>query len=413
MSRLRSARSRITAASRGRRGAIVPIVAVSLLVIMLAIGLVLDRSFLDIAQIELQRAAEAGALGGAHALATDDLLRTDVDPKQLAGKVRNAVKQIVAENRVGGEPVKIVTKQDVDLGRMTVNDDDGMPVFLSTDKQPTTVRVTLNLTENRDNPVGMFMRELTSQPAADLAQQVAATADNRLQGLRPFAGANVPGIPLAILADDPTQKRADTWYHQIVRRMGTDKFGYDEKLHRITEKPDGIPEIILTGEDPQDKNVLPNVAMIDLGTGFRATGLVGQIQHGFNEASLKGIGGELRLPSQPVTLSATFRLTLSPLRALNALQGECRICLLYQESTKEGYSTPGTVTCVGLVAGRVMQVIPSQNKASRIVFQPGVIVTRTAILPELQFSAHHRKPPRREWLNPFENKYVYKTSLTQ
>lgn len=413
MYRLRTARAEITTATRGRHGAIVPIVAVSLLVILLAIALVLDRSYLDIGQVELRRAAEAGALAGAHSLANDDLLRSNADPRQYAGKVRHAVKQIVAENFVAGEQVKVVPKQDIQLGKITVDGDGGPNTFLETDKNPTTVRVTLNLTDNRDNPVGLFMSQLTGQPSAELAQQVAASADNRCLGVRPYEGANVPGIPFAILADDPTQKRTDTWLQQIVRRLGADKFGYDEKLRRITNGPDGIPEIVLTGEDPQDKNSLPNVAMVDLGTGLRATGLVRQIRHGFTEANLKGIGGEIRLPEQPVTLSSTARLTIDPLRALAALQGECRICLLYQESTKEGYSTPGTVTCVGLVAGRVMQVIPSPNKASKIVFQPGVIVTRTAILPELQFSASHRKPPRKEWLNPYENKYIYKTSLTQ
>lgn len=405
-------RVRATLLPHGRRGAIVPIVAVSLLVILLAIGLVLDRSWLHLAQGELLRAAEAGALGGAQALVTDDTLRSNADPKQIASKVRNAVKDIVEENRVGGEEVKVIAKEDIDLGKLSVNYDSGETTFLQTDKQPNTVRVTLSLTENRENPVGLFMRDLTGQPYADLAQQASATADNRVQGLRPFDGGNIPGIPFAILADDPTGQRTDTWFQQIVRRQGADKFGYDPKQHKITNQPDGIPEIILTGEDPQDKNVLPNVAMLDLGTGLRATGLVRQIRRGFDEDDLKGIGGEFRLPEQAVKLSSTSRLTLNPLRALRALDGECRICLLYQQSTKEGNSTPGSVTCVGIVAGRVMQVIPSPNKASKIIFQPGVIVTRTAILPDVKFT-NQRRPNRREWLNPFENKYVYKTSLTQ
>ena len=195
--------------------------------------------------------------------------------------------------------------------------------------------------------------------------------------------------------------------------MGQDRFGYDENTHKITSGPDGIREIILTGEDPQDKSVKPNVSLVDLGTSLRASGLVSQIQDGWTEKQLRKFGGEIRLPSQPVTVPSTARLTIDPLRSLASLQGECRIALLYLGGTPEGYSTPGSVICVGLVAGRVMKVIPSQTKASQIVFQPAVIVTRTAVLPELHFPGGRGQKADREWLQPHQNKYLYKTCLTQ
>lgn len=396
-----------------RRGAIVPIVAVSLLVILLALALVLDRAWLDAAQVELLRTAEAGALGGAHALAHDDRLRLRPSPQAASARVQALTQQAAQGNRIAGEAPQIQPAQDIEIGKWAVDEETGAPLFMATDHSPNTVRVTFRLEERRDNPVALLLKELTHQPSANLVQQVSATADNRVLGVRATNTAAVPGIPLGILADDPTARRRDTWQYQIVQRHGSDRFSYDEHTHKIIAKPDGIPEIILTGRDPHDSQVQPNVALVDLDNGLKATDLVQQIHTGWNEKHLKRLGGEIRLPQKPLTLSATSRLTLDPLRALRALHGEAKICFLYAEGEGEGATAPGTVICVGLVAGRVMEVLPAQSKASQIVFQPAVVVTRTVILPEVRFTNKFRNPAPREWLNPFENRYLYKTCLTQ
>ena len=79
--------------------------------------------------------------------------------------------------------------------------------------------------------------------------------------------------------------------------------------------------------------------------------------------------------------------------------GSCRICFVYS-----GDASDGSVECVGLVAGRVLD-IQWQAGGIEVVFQPGVLTTRTALL--LDESAPDDGDPR------FGNPYIYKLRLSR
>lgn len=426
--------SYVTTGSHPRRGSIVPAIAISLLLIMGGIALVLDRIWIDAAQVELLAAAEAAALAGARQLADDDLLRTAPSTQRRLDAVRAVAANIAAQNLVAGQPLQLQAESDVKIGRIALSAATGQAMFLETSRHPNTVVVFARQLRSRGNPVALLMRQVTQQPAADLAVSAEAGLDDRIVGVRPAEGFAVPALPLAILATDPAGKRKDTWQEQIVKRSGRDEFGYDASRGQVTAGPDGIPEITLRSEDRSDRSSPPNLKLVDLGTDLRDAGLVEQILQGWSATDLERFGGEVLLaqqvpssesappttnagdgagaapPQQALSLGATSWLGQPTLGALRSIQGECRICLLYVDEPAAAGRPAGTrVQCVALVAGRIMDVVCESRAAPQLVFQPGIIVTRAAVVaagagpavgadPSNHLSAPH---------------YIYKLGLTQ
>ncbi len=398
----------VTRSSPSRAGSIVPLLAISLLVIMGGVALVVDRIWIDAARVELLAAAESAALAGARELAGDDLLRPGASVDQRIAAAESTASQIAALNRVAGQTVSLQTGEDGDVrvGQM-VAANNGQNQFLETKRNPTCVFVQARLTRDRGNPVALLFRELTGQPAAELAIVATAAVDNRVVGVQPREGFAVPAYPLGILALDPTGQRPDTWQVQVENRLGLDLFGYDISSHSVTPGPDGIPEILLTGLDPTGQKK-PNVCLIDVGNGLGSGNIARQIAGGLTVDDFQAVGGQLLLPGSPVTRPATTIIDGTAAKALANMAGECRICLLYRE-TAPGSGAVGVApaTCTGIVAGRVMQVTAAPGAPTLIVFQPGVAATRTALLD----SSTSGSPPGGP--GGQRNKYLYKISLAQ
>jgi hypothetical protein len=80
------------------------------------------------------------------------------------------------------------------------------------------------------------------------------------------------------------------------------------------------------------------------------------------------------------------------------------VCLLYESFSVSSSSGWGNLNCCGLVAGRILQISRGSGETREIVFQPGVLVTRTAVLAFAPGTA-----PAGSATNP----YIYKLALTQ
>jgi len=361
-------------------------VAVSILVIGAAMALALDRAWIDAAQVELTVATDAAALAAARDLATDDLLRIGADTSDgRIAAARLAATQVAEMNRVAGTPLAL-TDADITFGQWVYSQSSGTFVFLETELDPLAVMITGIRERSRSNPVGLLMRGVTGQPAADLARRAIATLDNQIVGVRAAANLVVPGLPLAILDQDPTGNRLDTWQAQITARKGGDQAGYDTTTNTVTAAADGIPEIVLSGSATDAATTTtkkPNFCFVDFSTSYDPQHVATMVTHGWTHGDLKPFNHELSLANMPVTLPATAAPGGSEWEALTPMAGECRVCLLYMPvaastSTATGSSTGLAVSITGLVAGRILSISRNAGQPPQIVFQPGVIITRAA-----------------------------------
>ena len=427
----------------GRGGFLAPAALIALVVVLGAAGLVIDRLWLDNAQVELTNAAEAAALAGARSLATDTLLQESVDAEQLANDARTAALQIARENRIAGEAVTLDPAEDGDvrIGRIVQNDA-GRTVFLETSHDATSVVVNAAHNRERNNPVARLFDGWSATRGADVAARAEATVDNRVVGFRPLDGQPVPALPLAILraCDD---ERTPTWQRDIEQRKGDDRFGIDPETGAVIEQPDGIPEIILcdagnpptgdtaesnrdstegesTADEPSGSEQpassdgksaddeaparrIRNAYAFVLNPQASTADIARQFRNGWIADDFPSGLDVLRIDRGPLTLTTLDSLGGSVADALLAVAGEQRIVFLF-DSVTTGRGAD-RVTCVATVAGRVMSCSPNSREGCEIIFQPTVLTTRTAVLAHETVT---QGPPDR-----FANRYTYKLQLTQ
>jgi hypothetical protein len=383
-----------------RRGVTTPLIAAALLLAALGLALVLDRLWLEAAQVELTTAGEAAALAAARALACDDRLKPDVEGSLLTNHALSAAVSIARRNTVASAPVNLdLAAEDVRCGRLTPNEETGEEQFVQTDSLPTHVRVTAHRSRSRGNPVALFLGTLSQQPQGDVVVDVEAGLDNRVAGVRPFPGGPVPALPLAIWQNDPSGRCVQTWRNAIEQRRGRDEYGYDPTTRQVTNGKDGIPEITLRSQPRSGTSDKVNLQLLDIGTGFDAELLATQFAHGWPAAALEAWGGELRLGSSGLEFASTPTLQSGERDALEALLGEPRICLLYSLCQADGRSAKFRTTCVEFVAVRVLAVRDLSDGSAEIVAQPSVITTRTALADASDAAA--------------ANPYIYRLTLTK
>jgi hypothetical protein len=244
------------------------------------------------------------------------------------------------------------------------------------------------------------LTELTQQPAGDVVARAGAGLNNHVVALRPFAGASVPAVPLAIWERDPAGRRFDTWEQCIEARRGRDDYAYDPRTHTVVRGADGLPELTLKigrqRNSPQDANAL----LIDVGSGFQSAKLRQQFERGWTVDDLELWQGELRLPT---TLLGLPQLEGSDRSDLESLIGVPRIALLYSTATPNGRGPTSELACERFVAIRVLAVADQSDGSCEVVVQPTVLTTRTAVVATSSGELKGMVP----------NPYIYRLQLTQ
>lgn len=365
--------------ARVRRGSLVVVVAMALVVVGCALALVLDQLWLDSAQVELQAAAEASALAGAGQLATDDRLNPQTG--DLATPAAEAARTVAAKNFAVGSSV-VLKDEDILIGTIQMDPENGHAEFVEDSEHPTTVVVKAARNQGRGNPVALFFRDLTGRSAGDAMAIAEASVDNRIIGVQPNEGSPVPALPMAILYTDRDPRRIDTWQKQIEMKMGLDRYGVDPATNEIIAGPDGIPEILLHTaalSDSEDDSAKANMLAIDVGNGLKESLVAEQIKAGWTVEDLKHFGEEFRTDQGPQTLDVDAAMLGVIQTELKSMIGQTRICGVYIDH-KTTSNTIGHASITNLVGIRILAVEDAGGQKLHITAQPAVIATRTALL---------------------------------
>lgn len=385
-----------------RSGLTTPVVVLTLLVTMVGLAMILDRIWLETAQLELTTAAETTALAAARQLAQDDLLIPNTPEQQRLDAAITAAELTASLNRVAGQlPSFSPASNDILFGRYS-QIEPGQPISYLTDvDNPNCVRVTLHRSRNRSNPVALFIGQLTGIPFGNVVRQADAAVHNNIEGIRPVHGGMAPILPLAIWKVDSSGNRSDTWDVQIENRKGPDNYRYDSNSHQPMSGSDGIPEITVRSLAKGGVPELCNMQIVDLGSRFDDQTMKRQFQSGISEDDLNSFGGILN-PMPGISLTASPNLLVAERDILDALLGEPRIVLLFTTAIPAGSSGDVQITCVNFVAIRVMSLQDQSDGSCLMVLQPTVIATRSAL-----YTAAVGQAP-----TGIANKYVYNLQIT-
>ena len=354
-------------------------------------ALVFNRIWLSNAQEELRSAAVGAALAAAGELVTDEILNPDSDPLARSQAARFAADLFAAESPVSGE---LGTEIAVRLGRTVVDPLTGHQEVLETDYQPTSVLVMVERGTENGHGVPLLAPALTGRMFADVGMVAEATISNLVTGVRPVAEGAVPAWPIAVL-EDSEDPLIPSWVKKIEQRQGADDYGWSRDRQIVTNEPDGLPEIVLSVGGGSSSNL----QLIDIGSGLQDQTIRRQFENGLSREDLASLGGELSLIQGPIDVWASGDFEGIPTEELKKQVGQRRLFPLYSPAED---SEAGTVQLTRLVAGRIMDVIESEDGVN-VIIQPGVVATRTAVLDEAALLAGETDG----------NPYLYKISLTQ
>ncbi|MBI3465027.1 MAG: hypothetical protein HY000_18520 [Planctomycetes bacterium] len=357
---------------------------VGLVVLVGVVAVALDRTYVNMAQIELSRAADAAALAAAHHLVHDDQLGGHCDQSRIRAAAQEAACRFASLNLTAGEPTELQNDPvdsaapDVRIGNLRrVN---GLSDELVEDpaKSPDTVEVIARRTSARNNPVGMLLGRLFGVSSAEIIARSQATLDDRVVGFGPVGQVAVPVVPLAILASDSGCHRQATWDQAITQRAGADQFALDDRTGQIVRGRDGIPEIeLIGGAHPSDVSG-SNVAVLQLGRQRSSATVLRQLEHGFNPSDLAQMGGSLQLGrGGQLTLHGSLQLGSELQEAFRTLRGQPRVWMLFAVSPTPAQGEAGEFRVVGFVGARVVDVRTCENGRLAVRLQPCFVVTRS------------------------------------
>lgn len=376
-----------------RKGSILSGITIAIVVCGLCMALVFNEYWLTSAQEELRTATAAVALAAGRELATDDLLKSEVDPYAAANRLRLVASQQATRNQVAGP---VLPEMEVHPGKIVFDPLTGQQQTLETDYEPNAVIVIGRRDRSASNPVQMLIPGLTGNRAADVTVTVEVSVSNLIEGVRPFGAVDVPAWPMAILESSPSDT-VQTWVREIEQRQGTDHYRWNEETKTVEEESDGIPEILL---QPVVEQGISNLYLVDLGSGLQDDQLQRQFKEGWSVEDLAEFGEVFSLKPGPLPLRASNDFSGTPEDVLQQEIGQARIMLLYNEVTsKEGQTS---VNVNRMVAARLMAIEKTDN-GPMFVMQPAVVVTRTAVLDEDALYAGESTG----------NPYIYKIAITQ
>ncbi len=353
-----------------RCGTITPFFLIALVVLMAALAVAIDYSFLSETRVEMQNATDAAALAGADIFVDDStLFNSPVAAQNLIALSRQEALTYGQLNRVAGQPLLLSHNRnnfadgDIIFGYI---DDPATKVFIQAQNlnDPTNtfltsinaVRIIGRRTKARGNPAGTLASRAFGLSFVDMTATSTALLDHNVIGFRPNTSQPLPLAPLAILSDPAN---AQSWEYNVTQGNGP-----------LTSN--GLHGINVQLTSPGSGT--PNGYTLTIGT----TAIGTQLQTGVTAADLQNFGGSFVLDATnhlpvPVLGLSDFTAVGAALTVLQASAAP-RIFPLYASYDPVG----NEVILSGFVAARVVSVQP-MNGGLTVTLQPTVLSVAAAV----------------------------------
>lgn len=355
-----------------RRGAATVVTAVSITVLIGMAALAIDVGMLYSTRTELQRTADAAAIGGATKLLDDSILRGSPDQAAIAAAVLSEARSAAGLNRVlKSAPGLMAT--DVAVGRLSNPQDLNQPLDTA-HSRPNSVAVTVRRDESMNGPMTLFFAQIFGLESKSLIASATATYNDRILGYRVTERTgNAQLLPLAL--------HVDAW-NNLLARVGTvyDNYTYDEETGTVRSGGDGIAELNLfpgsgTGQLPPG-----NFGTVDITDPNNSTAVLSrQIRYGVTKDDLAYTGGELRFgPDGTLLLNGDTGLSAAIKDDLEAIKGLPRAIPIFNRVAGPGNNSMFTV--IAFAGIRIMNVkLTGAMTKKEVVIQPAFVVDDAVI----------------------------------
>ncbi|MCK4851247.1 MAG: hypothetical protein KAT11_07845, partial [Phycisphaerae bacterium] len=271
-----------------RKGAVIVMVAVMLVVLLGCVALAVDIGYLYVARTELQRTADAAAMAGAQALA-----RSPDNPFGLhspsAETVYAQVGLYASLNSVLRKAITIDYNTDITIGYLPNPHDLTTTLQIVSLDQCNAVQVIARRSSaNINGEIGLLFGPLLGVESASVGASATAVLDDRFRAYAPAPIGGTPAIPIAI--------DAGFWKDQVVDGNGPDLYSYDPLSGTVQQSMDGLPEITLypkkLGPSSETDEGAGNFGLLHVGPDSGASAVAEQIQNGISSEDFIDLTGE-------------------------------------------------------------------------------------------------------------------------
>jgi len=382
--------------SSGRRGAVALSVVLSAVVLIGFVALGIDLAMVSYAHQQSRVGSEAAALGGGAELLNDELLYGIPTPrearKETILRAARAAQLLARQNVVAGQTLDITfdgtnhANGDIVVGWVAEPLEVGSPLepAVGPDDRFNSILVRCRRTEARGNPVTLWFANLIGVGTADVMSKARATIDHRVYGFRPVGRTNVPLVPVGVLRSGLPEAWVEQAHREAVAGMN-DRYSVDRRTGSVFGMPDGIPEVELLIPMESFSGVASFNAEVCWLPGWTwdATRFARQCAEGLTPEDLQPLGGELALQhGSTLTLPAMAKLKSSQAgpvgSTLSSILGHPVVLPL--GFPVQGANGEDGFQVTDFAAGRVVRCEMSSGDALRVVIQPGVRQTATALV---------------------------------
>src|SRR3984893_3942288 len=372
-----------------RRGAIVVLIAFSLLMIFAFVAFTVDVGWLTVTKTQLQNAGDAAALGSAMNLIQGFGPGATMNQTTVTAYAQTVAVTVSAANRAGDmSSVFCNGTRDVQLGQYQWN---GTGWSMNWGVTPFNMsRVTLHRDQagtGGDRSLPLFFAPVLGDKTANL--QASATA-----AMLPGIGFKItPGSSTLTAGILPIALDVGTW-NNLMAGVGADNFTYNPATGAVTPGADGVLEVDLY---PSGSNLMPpgNRGTVDIGTTNNGTNnLTRQILNGLSASDLAPYGGQLLFNQVPLLLDGNPGLSAAIKAPLTAIEGQPRAIPIF--SAVSGNGANAVYTIVKFVGVRVLDVkLTGSPTQKHVTVQPcpytdatvvpgNVTLTKDSILAPVQ-----------------------------
>jgi hypothetical protein len=354
-----------------KRGAIVPLSGVLMVVLVVAAVFAAEIGRMGIIQAELQRTADAGALAACWELAQQ--FQDDAEVDDAAEAARTSAQDFVAQNIVRGVEPELDPNEDNEMagdivfGHFSDFGDASADMTPQIDANMNSVRVRVHKDAIRNGASSLGLARIFGVDS--FGTSATATA----AWVREIRGFEIPADPDETLGILPFAVKVTSW-NSLLAGNGVDNWSWNPETKTVTSGGDGVLELNI-----YPINATPgNFGTVDVGSPNNSTDdLKRQINHGVSAEDLAYMGGKLELGEDgTILLNGDTGISASIGKELANVIGKPRIIMLY--TTVSGNGNNAYFTIVKFVGIRIVEVKLTGNP-KRILVQPAVVFSKSVI----------------------------------
>ncbi len=365
---------------RPRRGAVLPMIAMLLVVFLGILSFAVDLGRVAVCRAQLQNAADSAALAGASALGTSNLILPAQQGSQVldSASARTLAQTFAQDNGydLNNSSAVVLDKQaDVDVGISSYPITPTSP-FVSTGSVPfNSVRVRTWIDSGHGGKLNLLFAPAMNQSTATLQASAIATVELHLiASVKPLPGLRSSILPITMSLSD--------YQKMVAGQTGQDLLRFDQASGLVLSGPDGLPEQQLY---PGSNGTSSNDGLLQFGTSSQSNSVLNdEITNEPSSSELIQQWGPSGSP--PWNAQGTFTIGADPgWRAANfdALAQSVGLvrAILINDGTSPGNGANGTYTIVMLAPVRVMASVRGGKGSGQALVQAAVIGNDPTLIP--------------------------------